>query len=134
MPMPPSPPQTCYAKRYAARVSNPLSSLERPTSSSARARRRGQFLSRVRQDRDAERFETRGQQIMCSDYVAERAAWAQSMRMVADGLAEVEEAEDELEAGRDEDGGDPGLPGKFFCHLSSLSALSYNLLTLVLLV
>ncbi|EAW09672.1 uncharacterized protein ACLA_038870 [Aspergillus clavatus NRRL 1] len=78
-----------YAQRYAT-ISNPLSNATRSystsTSPSARTARRNMFLNRIKQDRDAGRFENRGEQMMMMECVAEQKQWEELMRRRADGL------------------------------------------------
>ncbi|EAW21466.1 uncharacterized protein NFIA_066300 [Aspergillus fischeri NRRL 181] len=81
-----------YAQRYAA-LSNPLNNASRTyatsISPSARNARRTVFLNRIKADRDAERFENRGEQLMMMEHVAEQKQWGELMRRRADGLMEA---------------------------------------------
>lgn len=73
-----------YAARYANTIANPLASRRTggntastgrgkggATSPEARAHRRTLFLNRIKQDRDAGRFETRGEQFVLMEDMAE---------------------------------------------------------------
>ncbi|GFG25213.1 hypothetical protein IFM61606_05147 [Aspergillus udagawae] len=81
-----------YAQRYAT-LSNPLNNASRTyatsTSPSARNTRRTVFLNRIKADRDAGRFENRGEQLMMMEHVAEQKQWGELMRRRADGLMEA---------------------------------------------
>ncbi|KAL2014277.1 hypothetical protein VTN00DRAFT_1802 [Thermoascus crustaceus] len=87
-----------YAQRYASKISNPL----RNISPVSREKRRDIFLNRVKRDREAGKFEARGEQLMMMEYVAEQKQWNEAMRRDADGilrgynLEEVVEEEREL--------------------------------------
>lgn len=91
---PTRPPASKYAQRYAT-LSNPLQNAPPRTytasaSPSARAARRNLFLNRIKQDRDNGRFETRGEQLVLMEHVAEQKMWGEAMRRRADGLLSVE--------------------------------------------
>ncbi|OJJ51624.1 hypothetical protein ASPZODRAFT_127733 [Penicilliopsis zonata CBS 506.65] len=101
-----------FAHRYAEQISNPLNNISRNTrtgrqcasssssssaSPSARDKRREIFLNRVRQDRTADRFEARGEQIMRMEYMAEQRQWGESMRRYADRYGRLLEEEEEEE-------------------------------------
>ncbi|KAF7161138.1 hypothetical protein CNMCM5623_006782 [Aspergillus felis] len=94
-----------YAQRYAA-LSNPLNNASRTyatsASPSARNTRRTVFLNRIRADRDAERFENRGEQLMMMEHVAEQKQWGELMRRRADGLMETYQLNEDV--GEDMDG------------------------------
>ncbi|RHZ44623.1 uncharacterized protein CDV56_103769 [Aspergillus thermomutatus] len=94
-----------YAQRYAT-LSNPLNNASRTystsTSPSARTTRRTIFLNRVKADRDAERFENRGEQLMMMEHVAEQKHWGELMRRRADGLMQAYQLNED--AGEDMDG------------------------------
>ncbi|GAQ04372.1 hypothetical protein ALT_1693 [Aspergillus lentulus] len=96
-----------YAQRYAA-LSNPLNNASRTyatsTSPSARNTRRTVFLNRIKADRDAERFENRGEQLMMMEHVAEQKQWGELMRRRADGLMEAYHLNEDV--GEDMDGMD----------------------------
>lgn len=59
------------------------------------------FLNRVRNERDASRFEARGEQMMMAEYLADKRQWEESMARDADGILAGVEGEDDM------------LPGKF---------------------
>ncbi|PKX92114.1 uncharacterized protein P174DRAFT_514476 [Aspergillus novofumigatus IBT 16806] len=96
-----------YAQRYAA-LSNPLNNASRTyatsTSPSARNTRRTAFLNRIKADRDAERFENRGEQLMMMEHVAEQKQWGELMRRRADGLMEAYQLNEDV--GEEMDGMD----------------------------
>ncbi|KAF7114098.1 hypothetical protein CNMCM5793_007078 [Aspergillus hiratsukae] len=88
-----------YAQRYAT-LSNPLNNASRTyatsTSPSARTTRRTIFLNRVKSDRDTERFENRGEQLMMMEHVAEQKQWGELMRRRADGLMEAYQLDEDV--------------------------------------
>ncbi|KAF4292435.1 hypothetical protein CNMCM8686_007433 [Aspergillus fumigatus] len=94
-----------YAQRYAA-LANPLNNVSRTyatsASPSARDARRAVFLKRIRADRDAKRFENRGEQLMMMEHVAEQKQWGELMRRRADGLMEAYQLNED--AGEEMDG------------------------------
>lgn len=83
---------TAYGQRYISRISNPLSNIFRPGSSPSsslsvrNAKRRDAFLNRVKRDRDDERFEARGEQLMIMEYLSEEKKWKAAMQRDADKL------------------------------------------------
>lgn len=83
---------TAYGQRYISRISNPLSNIFRSGSSPSsslpvrNAKRRDAFLNRVKRDRDAERFEARGEQLMMMEYLSEEKKWKAAMQKDADRL------------------------------------------------
>jgi hypothetical protein len=83
---------TTYGQRYISRISNPLSNIFRPGSSPSsslsvrNAKRRDAFLNRVKRDRDDERFEARGEQLMIMEYLSEEKKWKAAMQRDADKL------------------------------------------------
>lgn len=98
---PPSPsPSTRakYADRYANQVANPL----KASNSLARSKTRKMFLNRVKNERDAGRFEARGEQMMMAEYLADKRRWEESMKRDVDGIMEGFEIEE-----------DDMLPGEF---------------------
>ncbi|KAL5357870.1 hypothetical protein BJX96DRAFT_145419 [Aspergillus floccosus] len=87
-------PASKYAQRYTT-ISNPLLNAPPRTytasaSPSARTARRNLFLNRIKQDRDNGRFETRGEQLVLMEHVAEQKMWGEAMRRRADGLLSAE--------------------------------------------
>lgn len=44
------------------------------------------FLNRVKHERDAGRFEARGEQMMMAEYLADRRRWEESMARDVDGV------------------------------------------------
>ncbi|KAF9891148.1 hypothetical protein FE257_005084 [Aspergillus nanangensis] len=92
-----------YAQRYATTISNPLKnasprSYTASASPSARTARRNLFLTRVKQDRDAGRFENRGEQLVLMEDAAEQKKWGEAMRRRAGLLAfNPEEDDDEVD-------------------------------------
>lgn len=44
------------------------------------------FLNRVKNERDAGRFEARGEQMMMAEYLADRRRWEESMARDVDGV------------------------------------------------
>ncbi|GIK01530.1 hypothetical protein Aspvir_005568 [Aspergillus viridinutans] len=88
-----------YAQRYAT-LSNPLNNDSRTyatsTSPSARNTRRTVFLNRIKADRDGERFENRGEQLMMIEHIAEQKQWGELMRRRADGLMEAYQLNEDL--------------------------------------
>lgn len=84
-----------YAERYASQIANPL----KTSNSLVRSKTRKMFLNRVKNDRDAGRFEARGEQMMMMEHLAEKRRWEESMARDADGVMrgyEVEEDDDML--------------------------------------
>ncbi|KAI9041220.1 uncharacterized protein KD926_007174 [Aspergillus affinis] len=83
--------QPTYAHRYATKISNPLSNQPRSytasSSPTARSTRRNAFLNRIKQERDAGRFENRGEQLALMEHVAEEKRWGETMRRRAERLA-----------------------------------------------
>ena len=83
---------TTYGQRYVSRISNPLSNIFRSGSSSSSSlsvrntKRRDAFLNRVKRDRDDERFEARGEQLMMMEYLSEEKKWKAAMQKDADKL------------------------------------------------
>ncbi|ODM19244.1 hypothetical protein SI65_05861 [Aspergillus cristatus] len=73
--------QSTYAHRYTTQTANPLSSIRRTTGTSpaARAQRRNLFLNKIKEDRDAGRFEARGEQLVLMEDVKEERQWRESM-------------------------------------------------------
>ncbi|CEJ56097.1 hypothetical protein PMG11_02320 [Penicillium brasilianum] len=71
-----------YAERYAAQIANPM----RSTTSLARSKTRKMFLNRVKNERDAGRFEARGEQMMMAEYLADKRRWEESMARDVDGV------------------------------------------------
>ena len=67
----------------------------------ARSKTRKMFLNRVRNERDADRFEARGEQMMMAEHLADKRRWEESMARDADGMLGGFDGEDEM------------LPGKF---------------------
>ncbi|KAH8426998.1 uncharacterized protein LDX57_004719 [Aspergillus melleus] len=80
-----------YAHRYATKISNPLHNQPRSYTASstptARSTRRNAFLNRVKRERDAGRFENRGEQLALMEHVAEEKRWGEVMRRRAERLA-----------------------------------------------
>ncbi|KAJ5625797.1 hypothetical protein N7510_002106 [Penicillium lagena] len=75
-PSPAAAPAPRFAARYASQIANPL----RNTSSAlVRSKSRKMFLNRVKNDRDAGRFEARGEQIMMMEHLADRRRWEEEM-------------------------------------------------------
>lgn len=116
------PNRTNYAQRYATTIANPLSSVISPntpitttnnysnatratrtsggTSPTARAHRRTLFLNRIKQDRDAGRFEARGEQLVLMEDAAEEKRRRESMGRRAERIMKgfgIGEGEDENE-------------------------------------
>ncbi|KAK1145570.1 hypothetical protein N8T08_004128 [Aspergillus melleus] len=107
-PTSPSSPRTAtstYAHRYATKISNPLLNQPRSYTASstptARSTRRNAFLNRIKRERDAGRFENRGEQIALMEHVAEEKRWGEVMRRRAERLAMGE-----LDLDYDYEGGD----------------------------
>ncbi|KAF3386544.1 hypothetical protein F1880_000317 [Penicillium rolfsii] len=71
-----------YAERYATQIANPM----RNTTSLARSKTRKMFLNRVKNERDAGRFEARGEQMMMAEYLADKRRWEESMARDVDGV------------------------------------------------
>jgi len=73
--------QSTYAHRYTTQTANPLSSIRRTTGTSpaARAQRRNLFLNKIKEDRDAGRFEARGEQLVLMEDLKEERQWRESM-------------------------------------------------------
>lgn len=71
-----------YAERYATQIANPM----RSATSLARSKTRTMFLNRVKNERDAGRFEARGEQMMMAEYLADRRRWEESMARDVDGV------------------------------------------------
>ncbi|PLB52908.1 hypothetical protein P170DRAFT_472797 [Aspergillus steynii IBT 23096] len=90
-PQHPSPSQS-YAHRYATKISNPLAHQPRSytasSSPTARSTRRNAFLNRIKRERDAGRFDSRGEQLALMEHVAEEKRWGEAMRRRAEGLSE----------------------------------------------
>jgi hypothetical protein len=78
-----------YADRYANQIANPL----KTTTSLARSKTRKMFLNRVKNERDAGRFEARGEQMMMAEYLADKRRWEESMKRDVDGVMDGFEAE-----------------------------------------
>lgn len=55
------------------------------------------FLNRVKNERDAGRFEARGEQMMMAEYWADKRRWEESMKRDVDGIMEGFEGEGEEE-------------------------------------
>ncbi|KAK2757229.1 hypothetical protein FQN54_004743 [Arachnomyces sp. PD_36] len=115
-------PTTSFSQRYAERISNPAANVGRrraaalPNSSSptstgtSRARqtmpsssstspndkRRDVFLNRVKRDRDEGRFESRSEQILRMDYLAQRRRYEEAMKKSAPNLEAVVEGAEEV--------------------------------------
>jgi hypothetical protein len=114
---------TTYGQRYISRISNPLSNIFRPGSSPSsslsvrNAKRRDAFLNRVKRDRDDERFEARGEQLMIMEYLSEEKKWKAAMQRDADKLFQryneygAEEEQEETMPGM-------SLPPKLFFYSS----------------
>ena len=97
-----SKPGSYYAARYANTVANPFASRRNggnttaanrsarnpsgATSPEARAHRRTLFLNRIKQDRDAGRFEARGEQLVLMEDVAEERRRRESMARRAERI------------------------------------------------
>lgn len=62
------------------------------------------FLNRVKNERDAGRFEARGEQMMMAEYLADKRRWEESMARDVDGMLSGVEGDIE---------DDGMLPGKF---------------------
>lgn len=62
------------------------------------------FLNRVKDERDAGRFEARGEQMMMAEYLADKRQWEESMARDVDGVLRGVEGDIE---------DDGMLPGKF---------------------
>lgn len=83
---------TTYGQRYISRISNPLSNIFRSGSSPSSSfsvrntKRRDAFLNRVKRNRDDERFEARGEQLMMMEYLSEEKKWKAAMQKDADKL------------------------------------------------
>lgn len=84
-----------YAERYANQIANPL----KTSTSLARSKTRKMFLNRVKNERDAGRFEARGEQMMMAEYLADKRRWEESMKRDVDGIMEGYEAEIEQDTG-----------------------------------
>ncbi|KAJ5818520.1 hypothetical protein N7474_004111 [Penicillium riverlandense] len=96
-PSPAAAPAPRFAARYASQIANPL----RNTSSAlVRSKSRKMFLNRVKNDRDAGRFEARGEQIMRMEHLADRRRWEEEMSHDMDFV--VGEYEDDAEEDGDE--------------------------------
>jgi hypothetical protein len=88
----------------------------------ARSKTRKMFLNRVKGERDAGRFEARGEQMMHMEHLADRRRWEESMAREGEGvIGEVEIAE--------EDDMLPGMLCAFFA--VSFSLVSGWLLTVL---
>lgn len=113
-------PVSHYAARYANTIANPLASRRNggntmassrgarsasgATSPEARAHRRTLFLNRIKQDRDAGRFEARGEQLVLMEDVAEERRRRESMARRAERIM-AGFGIDEEEQGREWDEG-----------------------------
>lgn len=49
------------------------------------------FLNRIRRDRDDEKFEKRGDQLLRMDFIKERRRWEQAMERESDGMIDLDE-------------------------------------------
>ena len=92
-------PTTTYAQRYANTISNPLAAQRHnqrattrahpaSTSPSSRHKRRTLFLNRIKQERDAGRFENRAERFQLLEHVAERREWGEKMRRWAEEIVQ----------------------------------------------
>lgn len=106
------------------------------SSSTARSTRRNAFLNRVKQERDAGRFETRGEQLALMEHVAEEKRWGEAMRRRAEGLfAGLDDGGVDVDADVDGNVGDEGLSVEgtlFFSLFSFLFLYEWFVLTFVL--
>lgn len=103
---------TPYAQRYAATIANPLNTARRSgsvrsggTSPTARATRRNLFLNRIKEDRDAGRFEARGEQLVLMEDAAEEKKWRESMARRAKRYMRGFGIEDDIDNENDNDNG-----------------------------
>lgn len=71
------------------------------------------FLNRVKNERDAGRFEARGEQMMMAEYLADKRRWEESMARDVDGVLRGVEGDIE---------DDGMLPGKFVLALVLLAS------------
>ncbi|KAJ5577644.1 uncharacterized protein N7459_006608 [Penicillium hispanicum] len=81
-----------FADRYAAQIANPMKN----ATSLARSKTRKIFLNRVRNERDAGRFEARGEQMMMAEHMADKRRWEEAMARDADGVLVGVEGEDDM--------------------------------------
>lgn len=93
-----------YAQRYTTQTANPFSSIQTlrrttGTSPAARAQRRNLFLNRIREDRDAGRFEARGEQLVLMEDVKEERQWRESMGRRAERIMRRYGIDEEFDAG-----------------------------------
>jgi hypothetical protein len=105
-----------YEQRYKSGLSsNPLNKIFGESGSSSRptvraattaAKHRELFLNKVKRDRDAGRFNARGEQMMRMECLSEQRKWGETMRRDAEGLfrqyhdhleEEVEEKEEDMD-------------------------------------
>lgn len=103
---------TPYAQRYAAKISSPLRNIS-SISPAAREKRRDIFLSRVKRDREAGRFDARGEQLMMMEYVAEQKQWGEAMRRDAEGIHRAYNLEEAAEEEQDLVQGKSWLSARF---------------------
>lgn len=80
-----------FSERYASQIANPLKN----TNSLARSKTRKMFLNRVKNERDAGRFEARGDQMMQMEHLADKRRWEESMARDADAFVPGSEFEEE---------------------------------------
>lgn len=71
-----------FSERYTSQIANPMNN----SSSLARSKTRKMFLNRVKSDRDAGRFEARGEQMMMMEHLADKRRWEESMARDADAV------------------------------------------------
>lgn len=81
------------------------------------------FLNRVKNDRDAGRFEARGEQIMMMEHLADRRRWEEEMSHDMDSVV----GEFEVDVEEDGDGDEVMIPGMFFgrCDLGVVANEDY---------
>ncbi|KAK2809883.1 hypothetical protein FQN50_003524 [Emmonsiellopsis sp. PD_5] len=77
--------QSSYATRYLTKIHNPSAQIARQHASSLE-KRRDVFLNKVKRDRDAGRFDARGEQIQRMDYLAQRRRYQEAIMRSAPDL------------------------------------------------
>ncbi|KAK2782196.1 hypothetical protein FQN52_001034 [Onygenales sp. PD_12] len=77
--------QSSYATRYLTTIHNPSAAIARQHASSLE-KRRDVFLNKVKRDRDAGRFDARGEQIQRMDYLKQRRRYQEAIMRSAPDL------------------------------------------------
>ncbi|KAL1964092.1 hypothetical protein VTN77DRAFT_7510 [Rasamsonia byssochlamydoides] len=114
-----------YEQRYKSRISNPLNKIfgssfnssssstsgengsSSPSARRAAAKHRELFLNKLKRDRDEDRFNARGEQLMRMECLSEQRQWGEAMRRDAEGLFREYHLEEVVEKGEEEMAEDP---------------------------